>query len=82
MEEKGIGELYMGISHNLFSKKAYRRIMEMRKKYSLRKLDVTNSIPQTEDFKQLPFFTEYDLAVIFANEIGGSGRYFPERDQR
>lgn len=54
-KEKGIQEVYLGVSHNLCVGKARGRLSEMRAKYGLKEVVVTNSIPQTEEFRSLPF---------------------------
>jgi len=53
--EKGIEEVYLGVSHNLCVGRARDRLMKLHDDYRLKKVIVTNSIPQTEEFLALPF---------------------------
>jgi ribose-phosphate pyrophosphokinase len=60
--EKGIAEVYLGISHNLCTKQALARLSELYADYCLRELIVTDSVPQTEAFQALPFLQVRTLA--------------------
>jgi ribose-phosphate pyrophosphokinase len=55
VEEKGIEEVIIGVSHNLCVGDARERLIELNKKYGLVKMVITNSIPQSEEFLSLPF---------------------------
>jgi ribose-phosphate pyrophosphokinase len=68
-EETGIREIQIGISHNLCVPGALGRIREMREKYHLRRVLVTNSIPQTEEFRKLEVMKEICLSEILARTI-------------
>lgn len=66
---EGIEEVYVGVSHNLCQPAAYERLLALHERYNLRRLVVTNTIPQTIDFLELPFLEVYDLAPIFAQAV-------------
>jgi ribose-phosphate pyrophosphokinase len=53
--EKGIEEVYVGVSHNLCVGQARDRLLDLYENYRLKRVVVTNSIPQTQDFQDLPF---------------------------
>ncbi|MEJ2055889.1 MAG: hypothetical protein P8X42_18395 [Calditrichaceae bacterium] len=55
VKEKGIRDIYLGISHNLCSDKAYKSLTELYDKGCLKKVIVTDSIPQANKFVSLPF---------------------------
>jgi ribose-phosphate pyrophosphokinase len=55
IEEKHIEEVFIGVSHNLCVGPGMERLRELNEKYSLKEVFVTNSIPQTPDFKTLSF---------------------------
>jgi ribose-phosphate pyrophosphokinase len=67
--EKGIEEVYLGISHNLCMELAYQRLIELYEHYHLKELVITNSIPQTERFRSLPFISIFCLSDILARVI-------------
>lgn len=67
--DKRIKEIYIGISHNLCIPAALGRIREMEREYHLKKVLVTNSIPQTEDFRKLKVMKEICLSEILARTI-------------
>lgn len=54
-ERYGIEEIYLGVSHNLCRDVALERINWLRNTCNLREVVVTNSIPQSEAFEELPF---------------------------
>ena len=54
VRDKGIQEVYMGASHNLCMDLAYERLIELQADYGLKEVIITNSIPQTEPFLNLP----------------------------
>ena len=66
VEEKGIEKVYLGISHNLCSQRAFQRLSDLHADDHLHEMIVTNSIPQTEDFLTLPFLTVKDLSDLLA----------------
>jgi ribose-phosphate pyrophosphokinase len=66
---KGIGEVFLGVSHNLCLDLAGERLEDLHANYGLRQLVVTNTISQTEAFRALPYLTEYDLSPVFSRVI-------------
>jgi ribose-phosphate pyrophosphokinase len=69
VEEKGIREIHIGISHNLNLASAKTRLEEMHRTLHLKRMIVTDSIPQTEDFRKLPFLTIRSLADTLARTV-------------
>ncbi len=55
VDERAIAEVYLGASHNLCMERARERLLELHANYNLKKVVVTNSVPQTIDFQALPF---------------------------
>ena len=54
-EETGVKEVHLGASHNLCMEIARERLLALHRDYHLKGVVVTNSIPQTEEFRALPF---------------------------
>ncbi len=69
VDEKGIQEVYVGASHNLCTPSARERLLRLHERYHLKKLVITNSIPQTEAFRALPFVSVRDLSDRLARVI-------------
>jgi ribose-phosphate pyrophosphokinase len=69
VERKGIEKVYVGVSHNLCSEQARERLSELAANYQLEKVVVTNTIPQTEAFRDLSFVSERDLSDLLARVI-------------
>jgi ribose-phosphate pyrophosphokinase len=69
VEEKQIEEVYVGVSHNLCMERAQERLQELRASYHLKKVVVTNSIPQTETFQSMPFVSVESLSDTLARVI-------------
>ncbi|MFO7958264.1 MAG: ribose-phosphate diphosphokinase [Candidatus Brocadiia bacterium] len=69
VENTGIEEVLVGVSHNLCVGQARDRLEELHADYGLREVIVTNSIPQTEDFQSLPFVTVRCLSDPLARTI-------------
>jgi ribose-phosphate pyrophosphokinase len=69
VEEKGIDEVCLGVSHNLCSERALERLSDLHADYGLREVVVTNSIPQTDAFQELPFLTVRSLADALSRVI-------------
>ncbi|WKZ15732.1 MAG: ribose-phosphate diphosphokinase [Candidatus Jettenia caeni] len=69
VEEKGIEEIYLGISHNLCVGNAHDRLIDLYKNYHLKEITVTNSIPQTAAFQSLPFVSIQCLSDILSRTI-------------
>ena len=68
-EEKGIEEVYLGVSHNLCVGKAGERLFDLFNNHELAGVVVTNSIPQTQQFLDLPFVTVRCLSDTLARTI-------------
>lgn len=69
VEEKGIEEIYLGISHNLCVGNAHDRLIDLYKNYRLKEMLVTNSIPQTAAFQSLPFVSIKCLSDVLSRTI-------------
>jgi ribose-phosphate pyrophosphokinase len=67
--EKGVREVYVGVSHNLCVGDALPHLVELHEKYHLKKLVITNSIPQSPAFLALPYVTVVCLSDILARTI-------------
>jgi ribose-phosphate pyrophosphokinase len=61
-----IEEVYLGASHNLCSRRAWERLLELQAEHQLVQVITTNSIPQTDRFVKLPFFSVRDLSETLA----------------
>ncbi|MEW5803853.1 MAG: ribose-phosphate diphosphokinase [bacterium] len=69
VEKRGIEEVYLGVSHNLCLDPAYDRLLDLRTYYHLKELIITDSVPQTDRFKALPFLKIRSLADTMARII-------------
>ena len=69
VEEKGIQEVYLGVSHNLCAEQAFDRLADLHTAYHLKEMVVTDSVPQTAAFRDLPFLTVRSLADPLARVI-------------
>jgi ribose-phosphate pyrophosphokinase len=69
VEETGVKEVYLGASHNLCTGIALERLLALRADYHLKDVVVTNSIPQTEEFRALPFMSVKCLADTLSRTI-------------
>ena len=69
VSEKGIKEVYGGISHNLCTDQAKERLEELHQSFCLKQLVITNSIPQTKEYCDLNFLIVRSLDSILANLI-------------
>jgi len=69
VKEKEIKEIRIGISHNLGIPGARERLEILQKDYHLKNVIITNSIPQTKEFKELSFMEERCLSEILARTI-------------
>jgi ribose-phosphate pyrophosphokinase len=67
--EKKIGEIYLGISHNLCSTRVRDLLIALNTDFGLREVVVTNSIPQTREFTSLPFVSVRCLSDTLARTI-------------
>jgi ribose-phosphate pyrophosphokinase len=68
-EEKGIRETHLGVSHNLCSERARELFVDLNARFGLRQMVVTNSIPQTPAFRELPFVAVRCLSDTLARTI-------------
>ena len=66
---EGIEEVYVGASHNLCLPIAQRRLQILHDDYNLREVLVTNTIPQTDGFRDLPFLRIHDLSQTLADVV-------------
>jgi ribose-phosphate pyrophosphokinase len=69
VEEKGIKEIYLGVSHCLCLEKAREILLSLHKGYNLKEVIVTNSINQTKTFQEIPFLKIKCLSDTFARTI-------------
>ena len=69
IQETDIEEVHLGVSHNLCLPTAKERLEALHQNYYLRDVIVTNTIPQTESFRSLPFLTVRDLSGVLAEVI-------------
>lgn len=67
--ETEISRFYAGVSHNLCLEAGRDRLVELHEHYGLEELIVTNSIPQTPEFLELPFITVKCLSDALARTI-------------
>lgn len=69
VEQNGIGEVYLGVSHNLCTPEARERLVELNERYYLRDVFVTNSVPQADVFFGLPFVSVINLSKSLSRAI-------------
>lgn len=74
IEDKGIKEIHLGVAHNLCSETAMQRLAELRADGYLQEVFVTDSIPQTPQFREQPFVKVYDLSESLYRVISGIHR--------
>jgi ribose-phosphate pyrophosphokinase len=67
--EKGITDVYVCVSHNLCVGHALERLMDLYHHYNLRKLIITDSIPQPEAICALPFVKIRSLTNFICHVI-------------
>jgi ribose-phosphate pyrophosphokinase len=67
--ETQIREVYFAVSHSRCVPIARDRLQTLHDKYGLRAVIATNSIPQTETFTELPFFTVKCLSYTLSRTI-------------
>jgi ribose-phosphate pyrophosphokinase len=68
-KKEGIEEVYLGVSHNLCLGTAYERLLELMQNDGLKEITITNSIPQTEAFQQIPNFFIRDISGMLSQVI-------------
>ncbi|MFW5728082.1 MAG: ribose-phosphate diphosphokinase [Spirochaetota bacterium] len=69
VDEKGIERVFIGASHNLCLPGTRGRLQQLHDGYNLERVTVTNSIPQTAEFEELPFFHVRCLSEILCRTI-------------
>jgi ribose-phosphate pyrophosphokinase len=69
VEAKDVREIHLGVSHNLCMSIAKARLVELYEHYRLKRLVVTNSVPQTDEFRALPFVTVHCLGDVLCHAI-------------
>jgi ribose-phosphate pyrophosphokinase len=69
VDEMGIQEVHLGVSHNLCTQRALQRLSALHEESRLHRVVVTNSVPQTEAFQTRPFVTVRSLADPLARAI-------------
>lgn len=67
--EHDIDEVYLGVSHNLCVGRARDYLSTLHHEYNLKEVVVTNSIPQTKDFSDLPYVKVKCLSDTLARTI-------------
>jgi len=68
-EEHGIREVHLAVSHSRCVPEARDRLCMLSSRYGLREVITTNSIPQTEQFLSLPFFSVRCLSHTLAEIV-------------
>ena len=68
-EEQGIEEIYLGVSHNLCAEKTVDRLQELHQRWHLKEMVVTDSVPQTEPYRKMPFVCVRSLSQILCRTI-------------
>ncbi|MDA8325052.1 MAG: ribose-phosphate diphosphokinase [Nitrospiraceae bacterium] len=68
VEQRKIEEIYLGMTHNLCMKMALEKLLELHLRYNLREVITTDSIPQSGEFRSLPFARIRSLSE-FISEI-------------
>jgi ribose-phosphate pyrophosphokinase len=68
-EKKGVDEIYLAASHNLCSDAAYEKMRDMHENHNLKRLYVTDTVPQQKRFTDLPYCEVYSIAEDLALTI-------------
>lgn len=66
IEVSDIEEVHICVSHNLGMPQAYHRLETLRNDYHLERVIVTNSIPQSQQFLDLPYVHIHDLSEVLS----------------
>lgn len=69
VQDKGISNVIVGISHFMGAQQAIDRLQRLHQEFGLQHLVVTNSAPFTDSFMDLPFVEIISLAEPLANAI-------------
>ncbi|MEW6751688.1 MAG: hypothetical protein AB1505_12040, partial [Candidatus Latescibacterota bacterium] len=68
-EKHGIGEVHLGVSHNRCLPECRQRLLDLHRRGLLTRVVVTNSIPQTPGFAELPFVSVHCLSKTLARVV-------------
>lgn len=68
-DEKGVKEVYLAVSHNLCTERALAKLRELHRSFNLKKVVVTDTIPQSRDFRSLKFLSVRSLSDTFSRVI-------------
>jgi ribose-phosphate pyrophosphokinase len=69
VQDTGIDQVHIAVSHNLCMDVAYQRLSELYHDGYLQRVVVTDSIPQTRNFEDLPFLSKKNLSDALARVI-------------
>jgi len=69
VQDKGITDVIVGISHFMGAQQATDRLEQLHREFGLQRLVVTNSVPLTDTFMDLPFVEIKSLAQPLARAI-------------
>jgi len=69
VEDHGIQQVHIAVSHNRCVPVARECLLSLHKDYGLKQVIVTNSIPQTEAFRNLPFLSVHSLSDTLSRTI-------------
>ncbi|MEJ2697411.1 MAG: ribose-phosphate diphosphokinase [Candidatus Sulfobium sp.] len=67
--EKKVGEVYLAVSHNLCSQSALGKLIELHESFNLKEVVVTDTIPQSHDFRALKFLSVRSVSDTFSRVI-------------
>lgn len=68
-EQAALEKVYVAVSHNLCLEAARERLLALHERFGVAEVLVTNTIPQTEAFRALPFVRMLDVADVLAQII-------------
>jgi len=71
-ERWDVAEVLVGASHNLCLEAGYERLNDLHRNYRLREVLVTDSVPQTDEFRALPFLREESIAERLARAVNAA----------
>ena len=67
--QKGIETVHLGVSHNLCMDTAYERLRDLIEHDGLNEIIVTNTIPQTKAFQELPGVQVQDISDVLSQVV-------------
>lgn len=67
--KKGIQEVYLAVSHNLCLGSARERLLDLIENNGLKEVTVTNSVPQTDAFREINSFSIRDISEVISQAI-------------